>query len=616
MTDVSTDPTPAAAPAHDGVFTLGLAMAGAISAGAYTAGVLDFLVRALEAHEGSRGDPDGPRHRVVLKAMSGASAGGVCAALATAGLARGLTLTAARMRTGEDEQVYHHVLGPLHDIWVERIDLAQGDALLGQGDLRRGPLRSLINSDVLDRQAKAVLEPVAWNGRRHGWLAEELDVFLTVTHLDGVPFVAPFRQGDAPAPGAPVRGGHAMARHDFARHFRVHGLGSAPGGSPWLQMWGDAGVPLRLPPSGTPIPFHADGDAWSELRLTAFASGAFPAGLVSRKLRATADEFHVVHGGEGRGGAMPYDIDPAERPCPDHDFFRGDAGAALQVHSVDGGVCNNEPFELVRYAIRAKTRDPEAPPWRLAANPRSSKDADRAVIMVDPFPEGPEFRGETVPPEALALGPTLAKLLPTLLNQARFKPLELIEATDPDVHSRWLVAPSRRLHAGEAQPAEGDRRGRRLDRRGAEAIASGCLGGFGGFLHDAFRRHDFILGQRNCQSFLMNHFGVHPDNPLLQGWKGPHLQKDGDVPVIHLPPDLRREIPLPPWPAIPRSRLDMVKRKVNDRVDRVVDMTISSSLNGVGRFFGKIVYRIGGRGELRKWLTGKIDADLKAWELR
>ena len=65
-------------------FEFGLVMAGAISAGAYTAGVVDFLIEALDAWEEARRLPDyrGPQHRALLKVMSGASAGGMTSAIA------------------------------------------------------------------------------------------------------------------------------------------------------------------------------------------------------------------------------------------------------------------------------------------------------------------------------------------------------------------------------------------------------------------------------------------------------------------------------------------------------------------------------------------------------
>src|SRR5215472_12798868 len=63
-------------------FKIGLAMAGAVSAGAYTAGVLDFLIEALDAWEAAKARGERvPMHRVSLDAASGASAGAMCAAL-------------------------------------------------------------------------------------------------------------------------------------------------------------------------------------------------------------------------------------------------------------------------------------------------------------------------------------------------------------------------------------------------------------------------------------------------------------------------------------------------------------------------------------------------------
>jgi predicted acylesterase/phospholipase RssA len=65
-------------------FQIGLTMSGAISAGAYTAGVLDFLIEALDAWEDARNGPDAdtvPNHRVGIKVMSGASAGAITAAI-------------------------------------------------------------------------------------------------------------------------------------------------------------------------------------------------------------------------------------------------------------------------------------------------------------------------------------------------------------------------------------------------------------------------------------------------------------------------------------------------------------------------------------------------------
>ncbi|WP_370043466.1 hypothetical protein [Sinorhizobium fredii] len=64
-------------------FEIGIAMSGAISAGAYSAGVFDFLIQALDAWEKAKaeGAPDLPEYDVRLKALSGASAGAITAAI-------------------------------------------------------------------------------------------------------------------------------------------------------------------------------------------------------------------------------------------------------------------------------------------------------------------------------------------------------------------------------------------------------------------------------------------------------------------------------------------------------------------------------------------------------
>lgn len=62
-------------------FDIGLVMAGAISAGAYTAGVVDFLLQALEEWQQLKDKGEGPPHDVKIRVMSGASAGGMTSAI-------------------------------------------------------------------------------------------------------------------------------------------------------------------------------------------------------------------------------------------------------------------------------------------------------------------------------------------------------------------------------------------------------------------------------------------------------------------------------------------------------------------------------------------------------
>ena len=54
-------------PVRPGIFELGLCLGGTVSAGAYTAGVLDFLIEALDAWTRAKEDkaPDAPPHEIV-----------------------------------------------------------------------------------------------------------------------------------------------------------------------------------------------------------------------------------------------------------------------------------------------------------------------------------------------------------------------------------------------------------------------------------------------------------------------------------------------------------------------------------------------------------------------
>jgi hypothetical protein len=62
----------------DKTFEIALTLGGTVSAGAYTAGAIDFLIQALDCWEKAvaEGDPMAPGHNVVLKVVSGTSGGG------------------------------------------------------------------------------------------------------------------------------------------------------------------------------------------------------------------------------------------------------------------------------------------------------------------------------------------------------------------------------------------------------------------------------------------------------------------------------------------------------------------------------------------------------------
>ena len=110
-------------------FKIGFALSGAISAGAYTVGVLDYFFQALNAWEKVRGEEGVPEHRVELQVITGASAGAITGALGVVALARGIRpqqLTDQEKRNtypvtaGTPAQDLRCVLPSLYETWVTR----------------------------------------------------------------------------------------------------------------------------------------------------------------------------------------------------------------------------------------------------------------------------------------------------------------------------------------------------------------------------------------------------------------------------------------------------------------------------------------------------------------
>ena len=170
------------------------------------------------------------------------------------------------------------------------------------------------------------------------------------------------------------------------------------------------------------------------------------------------------------------------------------------------------------------------------------------------------MRGERV----FGLTSVAARLFFALKDQARFKPEELALAVNDDVFSKFLIAPQRTDQEDN-------------DVREGLRIATGLLGGFGGFLDQQLRAFDYQLGRRNCQRFLAKVFGLDPNNELFADWcdtVDESGQKLSDDPrfgyinegnekrlcIIPLLGDASKEVGLPPWPQLSAERLEKSSR--------------------------------------------------------
>lgn len=507
-------------------FDIGLVMAGAISAGAYTAGVMDFLIEALDAWEAAKHDPDAavPRHSVRIRVLSGASAGAMTSAIAAVSFGSEIdpVVDIANPPPPERNRFY--------DAWVRQIDIAR---LLGTTDLDgAGKVVSLLDAKPLKTIADSVLVTPRRSAPRP-YVDDPLAVILTVANLRGVPYG--FRLFGADAL-------YGMFEHmdhlRFAVSWNAHRL-------PAAELLSYQGAP-------------AD---WQKLVSAALASGAFPGGLAPLVLQRPWGDYDARH---------------KRKP-----LWTAGSGA-YSFLCVDGGLMNNEPLELARQYLAG------GPDER---NPREGAEARRALVMVDPFPNVAKLDESFVPDERLTA--VAVQLFNSLKNQARFKPEELDLAEREDVFSRFMIAPSRQ--DADGKPAE-------------PAMVSAILGGFGGFFHESFRRHDFQLGRRNCQAFLKWHFCVPESNPIsdatdpavrsrfhvrrASGVLDEFVTPDGVsqpfVPIVPLVGSAATPVPAPTLPSGGAVDLGALEKLTANRIKQVGRAMIRSELKpllgGAARF--------------------------------
>jgi len=418
------------------------------------------------------------------------------------------------------------------------------------------------------------------------YLARRLHLYLTLSNMRGVPYEVSFLSGGKMA-------SHTMMSHGDRAHYIIEGIGAHVGENTWLS--GDPGEILKI--DSAPSGDEKMNSAWQAYGHAALASAAFPVGLAAKAIKSKIALY--------QNRAWPGSLATAKKFKPSWPSdWKLDRPFGFM--SVDGGLIDNEPFEYARRAIMLNDTE---------ANARDADKATGAVIMVDPFPEPPDFSLDDDVLEASVVQVAQA-LLPMLKNQARFKPDQLVAALDETVYSRWLIAPSR------VSPPPNPVTER-------YAIATGVLGGFGGFLDESFRAHDYQLGRRNCQQFLKEIFVIGEDNPIVktttavaQTVNWPHdafrdgrfrKQRNGEwvcsiIPVVG---DAEPEVPEPEWPRIDATRLAHIERRIRARVQYVVPPLLRfTSLSPLINWGIRQTWNVFGERRLLDYVHGTIDADL------
>lgn len=505
--------------AEDGAFHVALVLNGTVSAGAYTAGVLDFLIQALDCLEqAKRNGQAANAPDVKIDLAAGASGGAVCAAI----LALALKLDFPPVTI--ENEAREGPRNPLYDTWVNRLSIEEFTEI---DDLKTGPLYSLLNSRAIDRAAEALLRLANPGSARfltpkvRDYVPDPFRVIATIFNLRGVPYRIDY--------GNITRSSrHVVAHGDWAS-FRI----------PKDLDTDQEAVPYEFTLSTNQQGLHYS--SWEELTEYAKASGAFPAALQARSLHRPISHYQY------RAVDVPADKSAkqakfagAKQLRPDFDALgitRSDI--PYEFTAVDGGTTNNAPLELARTRLSGVEK----------RNPRDPDKATAAVLQIDPFVEAPLLTA----PGRVDILSVLGQTVFGLVDHARFEAADILLAVDDKVSSRFLISPFDGTVSGP------------------KALETAGLGAFRGFLDRDFRRHDFFLGRRNCWEYLTNELMLHPDNPVF----GQHQNWTGD-------PNWRAVIPLygsaaqqPPLPERPGSSLDMKKLedRLGRRAARLIDLT-------------------------------------------
>jgi predicted acylesterase/phospholipase RssA len=434
---------------------------------AYTAGVLDFLTEALdEWYAAKKSGDDVPMHDVMIEVFSGASAGGMCAAISSV------------MLYQQFEHIHNvnqqNTNNIFYESWVNKIDIVP---LLQTDDLSRGAeVISLLNSKIIDQIAAYALRPPNAAPVLRPYVSPTLTLFLSLTNLRGVPYSL-----NGAAPGS-------IEETTFFYGDRIR-FQTISGGSTTLPTGSTRTLDLSQPGAA---------GGWDVLQTAAMATGAFPVFLAPRILNRKLAEYDppgwesVVSAVTGTPPPIPPNIPPA------------DANPFVTLN-VDGGVTNNDPFNYAHDYLLSLV-----PAITGTGNPHDPLTVDRAVVGIAPFPTTDTFDPKFNAKSAAAITSALPKLFDALIAQARFFGESLSAIMNGVTFGRFVIAPSddklveQYRKSANANPADQP-----------TALQCATLGAFGGFFCRAFRAHDYALGRRNCQKFLRDYFVLPTDNVIV-----------------------------------------------------------------------------------------------------
>ncbi len=558
-------------------------MAGAVSAGAYTAGVIDYLLETLHIWEeakkknidigkGNPGyDESIPMHEVEIDVLSGASAGGITGTLTLLNLLDEHYQHANhRNPEGNNNRFYKS--------WVQMADNGKGSTLkkmLRLNDIealsKNEKPESLLNTEAIEEIADNALKTNT-HLHRPKYVSDSLDLILTISNLRGINFNIKF-DGNA------ERGTVITSHGGFFRYKTSN------------EKF-ERGMPKQKDALYHVLDLKEEKDV-DDLKNATLSTAAFPIGLKSRELHILQEYLkrYPKYLFEGRQGIEP---------------ILKEGETIYKFNSIDGGLINNEPYGIALKVLEEK-------------NPSIKQDNNYAVIMVDPFPNQDNSTEEVNDKRDML---SIAKgMFKALRNQVMFNQDGILDALSLEDRTKFLIAPKRKVKTADGL--------KRVD----HALASSPLSGFAGFLHRSFREHDFQLGRLNCQSFLRyyfavkaedvkNRFGATPSQESFDRFHFTAVQGDSTAPKFFpIIPDLRLKNAfehtmneefgpdaLIQYPEYPKFSVSSFEKKYKKALKKRL-RTVVKHLSGSG--FLTFAYRTFFQGKAYRLIVDTIKDELK-----
>ena len=364
-------------------FELGICMAGAVSAGAYTAGVMDFLIEALQTWEDKKGEPGVPSHEVIIKALGGASAGGMTGIITAAAINNPIVPVT---EADSYDLFKNRPENKFYNAWVDLLHDDMFSLLLNTEDIEGPKVYSLFNSMFIDYVGKKSLQVDESEFIQRKFVDENLKIFTTLTNLEGFKYNTDFV-------GEMTDNDYHLTHHADYATFILNKKQN--------QYNNDGWIPLNFFDNvNTDIALDA-----------AMATGAFPVGLRSRRITRAKKYVNDLSWNKPLLEKFPIQEDPYEALI------------------IDGGTLNNEPFERVKSLINGDDADKN----------KDESTFEGTTLMIDPFPSyATGFDLETDDMTSI-----VGKTLSAMLGHLRSKPEVLQSIFVENNVDQYQIAPVR-----------------------------------------------------------------------------------------------------------------------------------------------------------------------------